>query len=917
MDLTAPQRQQLHTALLTAFPARADLAQLLWAQLSVNLNMVVSEQADLGETVRRVIEWAIAQGRLAELMQGAVAQNPGSQPLQTLAATLPPQPLSPQATARVALVPPPPPEPWAARPEFAVLQQWLLAGGRIALSAEGRGGIGKTALAQKLAWDPAVRAAYPDGVLWVALGPQPDVPGALAALAAAFAVDVRDTPELATRAARVRALLVSRRCLLIVDDVWDAETAGLFRALAPAAALLTTRQHDVARAFAPQGDTTLAPLDDDAAVALLAGLLTAPVTAATLARVARVAGGLPLTLRVLAPLLDDEARMGWGLDSFLAQLDNPVWRGQQLGARLDTLVRASLDHLPEPGAQAAFVTLAVFGARPATFGLPAATAVWATDPATARERLMRLVSRNLVDAVGGGRFSLHQSLADLTTARLPATDPAYQRHAAFYLALVSGDREDWRTIAAEVAQIRRAWEAVAGDAEQVLAFIWAMRRFQKRQGLWREGIVWAERGVGAAQALRRPQDEGTMLNEIGWFYNALGERDRALEYLEHALVLRQQVGDPRWQARTLTELGSVYHGLGDARRALEYYDQALAIQETLADQEGKARTLNNLGLAYSTLGELQRALACYEEARPIFEALGDRAGQATALNNIGEVYRAWGEPRQALSYYAQTLALRETVGDRAGQAVTLTNIGRVYAVLGDSVQALAYYTQALPLHEATGDRTGQARTLSNIGRIYYDMGEPHQALAYFEQALPLRQAVGDRVGQAATLAFIGGVYARLGEPQQALAYYEQALAIEVAVGERAGQASTLNHIGEVYYTLGDLPRALDYYKQALPLRKAVGSRAGQAATLWNITQIYRQQGNLAEAERLLTQAVELAQAAESLQLPEMTAGLEQVRQERAAQAAADEGRSAAGSGSALPQDAPPAADAPPGPRSRA
>ena len=72
---------------------------------------------------------------------------------------------------------PPPPEPWAPRPEFELSRAALLAGGAVASSTTGRGGLGKTALAKKLAADPAVQAAYPDGVFWLELGPQPDVRG--------------------------------------------------------------------------------------------------------------------------------------------------------------------------------------------------------------------------------------------------------------------------------------------------------------------------------------------------------------------------------------------------------------------------------------------------------------------------------------------------------------------------------------------------------------------------------------------------------------------------------------------------------------------------------------------------------------------------------------------------------------------
>jgi len=144
-------------------------------------------------------------------------------------------------------------------------------------------------------------------VLWVTFGQPPDVPGALARLAAAFGEDVTGYAKVEERAAVVRAVLADKRALLVADDVWDADLARLLRELAPAAALLTTRQHEVARAFAPRSDTRLERLTPDASVGLLRALVTVDVPDAELARAAAVADGLPLTLTLLAPLLDDEA----------------------------------------------------------------------------------------------------------------------------------------------------------------------------------------------------------------------------------------------------------------------------------------------------------------------------------------------------------------------------------------------------------------------------------------------------------------------------------------------------------------------------------------------------------------------------------------------------------------------------------
>src|SRR5260370_13553520 len=89
-----------------------------------------------------------------------------SAPLPALALYDPAIPLPPSGNARL-----------VGRDELlAGLKQHLSAEAQPTLVAlNGLPGVGKTALAIDLAYDPEVRACFQDGVLWAGLGPQPDV----------------------------------------------------------------------------------------------------------------------------------------------------------------------------------------------------------------------------------------------------------------------------------------------------------------------------------------------------------------------------------------------------------------------------------------------------------------------------------------------------------------------------------------------------------------------------------------------------------------------------------------------------------------------------------------------------------------------------------------------------------------------
>ena len=116
---------------------------------------------------------------------------------------------------------------------------------------------------------------------------------------------------------------------------------------------------------------------------------------------------------------------------------------------------------------------------------------------------------------------------------------------------------------------------------------------------------------------------------------------QAIQKWQEARLLYRAVGDRRVEAFTLTGIGRVYDALGEKQKALDFYNQALPIYRAVGDSEalrrnrgGEATTLNNIGGVYSDLGEKQKALDYYNQALPLIRAVGDPSGEATILDNI-------------------------------------------------------------------------------------------------------------------------------------------------------------------------------------------------------------------------------------------------------------------------------------------
>jgi tetratricopeptide (TPR) repeat protein len=190
-------------------------------------------------------------------------------------------------------------------------------------------------------------------------------------------------------------------------------------------------------------------------------------------------------------------------------------------------------------------------------------------------------------------------------------------------------------------------------------------------------------------------------------------------------------------------LGMVYKDKGEWERAIEYYERSLAIKEKVGDEHGMAPALNNLGSVYKAKGEWERAIEYFERSLAIWEKVGDEHGMASTLNNLGSVYQDKGEWERAIEYYERSLAICEKVGDEHGMATTFNNLGSVYKAKGEWDRAIEYYERSLVIRRKLGDVHGVANSCYNIGTLYCEQNKHAAAIPLFEESLRILDKVGD------------------------------------------------------------------------------------------------------------------------------------------------------------------------------
>ena len=336
-----------------------------------------------------------------------------------------------------------------------------------------------------------------------------------------------------------------------------------------------------------------------------------------------------------------------------------------------------------------------------------------------------------------------------------------------------------------------------------------------------------------------------------------GEYERALKSCLEALPLVEG----EWveeEAAVACRIGEVYDLRGNYEKALDYFDRALAIREKIGDQAGLAGSLDTVGNVHFRRGNYEKALEHYRRALAIREKIGDQASIAGSLNHIGNVHGFRGEYEKAHECHVTALAIREKVGDQASIAGSLNNLGNDHLLRGDYDKALKYYWRAVPISERIGHLQFLSNHLYNIGNVYSRRGDYDKALEHQGQALAIREKIGTLQGIAASLSSIGNVHSLRGDFDRALEYYWRAVPIQEKIGDQRSIAESLNNIGNMYSNRGDYDKAVEYFDRALAIREKIGDRVGIAETSTNLSETSIRKRDLSSAERHCERALSVA-----------------------------------------------------------
>jgi predicted ATPase len=633
------------------------------------------------------------------------------------------------------------------------------------LTLTGPGGVGKTRLALRVAWDGA--RSFPDGVAFVDLTELADP--TRFALTISYALGLRDAgtkPPFDLLLEHLR----EKELLLVLDNFERVTTAALLLVKLLSGcprlkALVTSRialgVHSEQR-FAVQPlqiptaawEPDTAAIENSPAVVLFVGRARAvdPAfrltddNAPAVAGICRRLDGLPLAIELAASravLLPPEALLA-RLESGLSLLEGG---GPDLPERQRTMRRtiAWSHELLSEAEKTLFRRLSIFeagctleAAEAVCFKVQAAH-VEAEERLNVLDGLSSLVDASLLRREPGPdgeprltMLALVREHAQELLVESGEADATRERHAGYFVtlaetaepALYGPDHVAWlERLEREHDNLRAAleWARKVGDTETglrltgALSWFWWVRGHLGEGRRWIEGLL--EQDAANEDVSARGSVRAKALLGAGRLAFGQGDLARAARMFGESLSVYRGLGDEGGTASVLVELGQVTHAQGDQDRAAVLSEQGLALSRELGNHMNAAIALNTLGHIERHRRNREIASARYEESVALFRRIGDQRGAAYALAGLGTAALEGGEHERALTLHGESLSLYERMEDKAGVALALVNLGDVTRERGDEERAAVLYEEALALQRELGNERGAARALARLTKI--------------------------------------------------------------------------------------------------------------------------------------------------------------------------------------------------------
>lgn len=334
---------------------------------------------------------------------------------------------------------------------------------------------------------------------------------------------------------------------------------------------------------------------------------------------------------------------------------------------------------------------------------------------------------------------------------------------------------------------------MAGDHQAQAAMFLALGHAYGAKGQLESAVKNFYRSMSFARTCDWTAGLAIGLGNAGAAHGLLGMPDAAASWLNQALELWNELGEPISKAKALNNLATAYRHLGKLQDSLRCGVEGTTYKSVhgTANMTG----LPSMGLAQYLLGDYAAGIATLERAMPLLRSSGNRPFEAYAWCYRSQALLHLHRLAEAASSATEGLRIAREISLLDAVSVCLIIISQYLHITNDDQAARRILEEAVDTASRAATNTELAQALVVLARVQFALGE-EEAAQSIQRCLEIATKGQLRLIHAEALTVLAQIHQD--DPEHATSLAREALAIHMDTGYAYGQAEAHTVLAQLH-----------------------------------------------------------------------------------------------------------------------
>ena len=206
-----------------------------------------------------------------------------------------------------------------------------------------------------------------------------------------------------------------------------------------------------------------------------------------------------------------------------------------------------------------------------------------------------------------------------------------------------------------------------------------------------------EKGLAFARESGDKKAEAFILRNIGLKRMFSGtQMEESREKYESALALLEELGDKACAASLIGDLGCYWLARRELERAVALLEKARRANREVGNQLLEGLALTNLGIIYQEMARFDQAESRFVQAIALGKEIGDRRLHGFSLGYLGCLFQEAGRFTEAIDSYRGAMVFFKKIGERSYYGFFLAALGSCLACTGSLEKAESAFASLDP-----------------------------------------------------------------------------------------------------------------------------------------------------------------------------------------------------------------------------